>query len=153
MRIMGVDPGKTVGYCVLETPLDVTIRDQISYAHLEELRELVGDVDLIAIEDFRIAPDKIAMGDSVFASEVIGKIESWAEDAEVKVVRQPPTKKRFVNDLMIMYLEVPLIAHRGHELDAVRHALYYSLVDLNNYAHEDVFPKMKAYLEEEGDDE
>lgn len=149
MKIMGVDPGKTVGFCILETPTTVFIRDQLHYENLDILQDLVPTIDLIVIESFTIAPDKLSTGDQVYAAEVIGKVEEWAKVNGVKVKRQPPMKKKFVNDLMMMYLKVPLIAHRGHELDAIKHALYYSLVDLSNYAHEDVFPKMQAYLEED----
>ena len=152
MRILGIDPGKTVGYCVLETPITVVIRDQEHYKNLEDLRKLISTVGLIVMEDFTIAPDKLATGDKVYAAEVIGMIEAWSEGI-TNIKRHPPSKKHFVNDTMVKYLGVPLIAHRGHELDSVKHALYYSLVDLSNHAHEDVFPKMKAYLEEEeGDD-
>lgn len=137
MKILGIDPGKSSGYALIEV-IDRVIKPTGEQGvdvneSVKNINRLLVEADVVVIEDFLIRPDKARKGNfdynNMVAPRVIGKVEMLCEINEKPIVKQPSSLKPpaygFAN---LKY--VP--GKKGqHWQDAYAHACYYAVKQLN----------------------
>jgi hypothetical protein len=138
VKILGLDPGKTTGYMLIEldgqkiTPT-VHFGGEKNGEIMEEIVPLIREADLVIIEDFLVRPDKARKGSfdysSMVAPQVIGKIIQACQMTATKYEKQPASVKPpaygFSNQKYVP-------GKKGmHWQDAYAHAVYYAVKKLN----------------------
>lgn len=126
MRIIGIDPGKNCGWCLLEDGiqlgLGVAVGEEEIWSFLNETK-----ADIWVVEDYKIRSAKHGGFDhefqSVFPAQVIGAIKFHAATSGAQVVLQQPTIKRPA--MAMLSGKVYQKKSNQHALDAFLHAYYY----------------------------
>jgi len=137
MRVLGLDPGKNTGYCMIEV-IDRKIKPtgELGVAKnesIEPLKELINSADLVVCEDFLIRPDKARSGhfdyNNMVAPRVIGKIELLCELTGTRLEKQPASVKPPAYGFANMKYSP---GKKGtHWQDAFAHACYFAVRNLN----------------------
>lgn len=116
MRILGIDPGKSTGWALLDGTKLVGHGVAKGFVELDLILK-TATYDILVIENFRIRP-KAPPWLPLTAAETIGMVKYVVEvclsDRDIRVVLQEPSQK------------VPIKAARGlsvHERDALGHAI------------------------------
>lgn len=136
MKILGIDPGGTTGYSLIELKDKTIIPHEFGHIKDKLLLELVPylvQADIIVYENFLLRPDKARSGafdwKSNVTEQVIGSLKTLAAlHGKTKIVVQEPAQKPvgygFAN---LKY--VP--GKKGtHWQDAHCHAVYYAVTQL-----------------------
>ena len=130
--ILAIDPGETMGLVWIEygkligsrQVSVVSMNKQVDYSLLERtLRgSLVPAVDLIVIEDYRVYSSKAQMhvGARLTTAELIGAIEFYAAQREIKIIRLTASLKgRWPKARLLRFYEVDFLSvPKPHALDA-----------------------------------
>jgi len=135
MKLLGLDPGQSTGYALIEvdggvvTLVDfgVELKEEVTKVH-----ELILQADIVICEDFKIRPDKARAGNfdynNMVAPRVIGKIELLCSMSQTKLVKQQPSVKPPAYGLSGMqYVKGK---KNQHWQDAFAHAVYYAVKNL-----------------------
>src|SRR5690606_28527171 len=104
----------------------------------------ITDADVVVVESFRVAPAKAQSlaWDELPAPQVIGVIKEYCLNSEIPYIEQPSAYKRFFSDEKLKGLD---LYQKGipHGMDALRHALFFSMFTLG-YKDDPVVQKMLA---------
>lgn len=122
MKVLGVDPGDTTGYVIVDT-----VSGQVLYgtfpvwSGLESLVLSLEPSDAIVFESFRLYPAKAqAQSWSSFpAVEVIGVLKFLARKQHVPIVEQSASEGKSVD------VDIDQRSVGRHAYDALRHVLVY----------------------------
>lgn len=140
MIILGIDPGRTTGICVLENDqtnsIEVAMASQIPW----ELRKSLlwaliagtsitwplGQPDAIVIEDFKLRPGRALeqIGSDFPSVHIIGMIEGfhYALQLRCPIVYQTPA---IIGRVQVLPEHSSVFKGREHASDAYKHARYY----------------------------
>lgn len=138
IHILGIDPGSTTGIAYItrgpggymeamtgQCPPDEVLRslDQTPPA-------LIAHLEAVAIERYVITRRSMYGGPaSTDPLNVIGVVQEWATQHNIPVVLQPPSDvKNLITDDVLKYFLLWIKA-RPHARDAIRHALYWLVVN------------------------
>jgi len=134
MIILGVDPGYSTGFAILDLPrkkidLKGNYSKSIVVAGIipfyEGYKELLEEYtpDFVVIEDFKLYPHVNKKWDSLLEVRTLGVIEYITKEKGIPYKFQMPNKKWLWNDerLKAMGVKQKII----HTNDAVRHVLEY----------------------------
>lgn len=151
MLILGVDPGQTTGWCLIEAPLTLRGSGQIAASEFnaQALLTGLGPQDELVIESFRLRPSKgkAQGGSDMVAPRIIGALQEQADAQHVPVIYQEPSIKRAMSNELIHALGIgPKTGH--HSVDAARHCVYRALATFSKDAV--VVHCLRAYLKEIG---
>ena len=130
MRVLGLDPGHTTGYAVIEINEKLPSLKSIGESKdptMLEIREFFENCDIIVYEDFLLNPKKAMRGDfnnsRLLTIQVIGAIVSLAAQHQKQTVKQMNSVKP------VGYGWAKLKYSAGkkgmHQQDALAHAMYY----------------------------
>lgn len=132
IKILGLDPGHSTGYCVLQIDNKIpklirtgTCKDQT----LQELEDCFKEVDYIVCEDFLINKAKAEQGafnnSRLQTVQVIGAIQLLARLNHREVVLQ----QNNIKPMGYGYAKLPYKkgAKGVHVFDAVAHAFYFAV--------------------------
>lgn len=132
MKILGIDPGHTTGYCVLEinnkTPKIIRAKE-CKDPTLEELEDLFRECDIIVCEDFLVDPSKSRVGSfdrsPMLTIQVIGAVKLLARLNGKEVVLQQNNIKPVGYGLAnLKYVKKKAGVHIQ---DSIAHAMYYAV--------------------------
>lgn len=131
MRVLGVDPGQTIGWCLLNENGTPILEDghmgfgQVNHKDWPEFLLKMHDIDVLVIEDYRIFKKyaKAHVGQRLVTVEVIGATNMWATNSNVKIIKQEsrilPIAQKLTGKKMTG-------AHADtHWLSAYNHAAYW----------------------------
>lgn len=132
MRILGIDPGHTTGFCVLTIDKKIPKLSKVGECKdptLEELEDEFKLCDVVVMEDFLIDPRKSQAGafdrSRMVTIQVIGSAKTLARINQKKVVLQlnnvKPPGYGFAN------LKYRKGAKGVHIQDAIAHSMYYAV--------------------------
>ncbi len=128
VKYLGIDPGKANGVCGYDAKLylvfmlTIPANDMIKFLYCFDL------VEVCVVEDFLLYPNKSkyqAYSD-METSRVIGRIESWSQDKEVKLIKQKATIKE-IGYKWLGKKPLPKSNPRNHEADANVHFMYWAI--------------------------
>lgn len=138
MKVLGLDPGITTGWTVLDLPEDYKIKlkdnltanihqGTITYEDIRyELEVLLQDVKEVVYEEFTLYKDKAASKTHSNFEEVqvIGVIKSLCASQNKKIFRQYAShvKQYYTDDRL---KQLGFVKMNKHAKDALRHVLYY----------------------------
>ena len=126
MIVLGVDPGQTTGWALLEHPMRLVGSGQVEAEgrDISSLLSGLGPEDELVIERFRLRPTKgrALGGDDLVAAQVVGALKDAAESTLVPVVEQEPAIKAVMPVGLLSALGV--LPRGRHARDACRHAAY-----------------------------
>lgn len=138
MIILGVDPGETTGYVVVDYDVDnrrISLIAHGEWSGMEELLSLwheglFNDVEVIALEQYIIYPNRAMnhIGDSLYTAQEIGRLKWIAFRFGIDVEEQAASmaKQRWpASRLHKRVDEIASLMRTPHELDSLRHALTY----------------------------
>lgn len=154
--ILGVDPGETIGVALIGIRKQTEDADRYvltlkDYTQLNPTINKVGslkswdwgsvvpaltnnilsnkDIDIIAIEDYRIRQDAALAHSNqrVLTSELIGSLETLAHQVGYKVDRIQPTSKGLWPDARLRIWLPEYFEVEGHELEHARDAIKLAL--------------------------
>lgn len=131
MIIVGVDPGKTTGLCVLSatTPLDarVLFHAQVPVEDMPRTFSALLDafeVDYVALERFTISGETVKKSRTSAPMDVIGGVKFLCQlhDPEVEVVQQSRSdaKTAYPPERLA---ELGILVQGTHARDAAKHAM------------------------------
>ena len=124
MKVLGIDPGKTTGWVVVDTD-NVILHGQVAFDDAPKLLDsLIVTVNFVAIERFTIGPRTLQLSRQMEAVYVIGGTIFLCELSEVPWGLQTPAdaKAAFTDDYLKTIEMFDKVAGR-HARDALRHAL------------------------------
>ncbi len=132
MLILGLDPGKSTGYALIEVvDRNIALKDfgVEKNEQVSKISDLISQSDLVICEDFKLRPEMARAGsldyDNMVASRVIGKIELLCDLSKTKMVKQQPSLKPVAYGFAGMrYVKGK---KNMHWQDAFAHAVYYSV--------------------------
>jgi hypothetical protein len=135
MRILGIDPGETTGYVLLQVDdvsREVAIERAATWHGLVEFDAMVNDglfdgIDAMAIEGYIIYPNRAQshVGSHLYTAQEIGRLLWVAYTKHIEIVKQQPAsmaKSRWPDDRLEKY-GLLLRGESLHARDALRHAL------------------------------
>ena len=135
MKILGLDPGKSTGYAMIEvegkkiTPLPI-VGTELN-ENVKIIANLMDDADVVVCEAFKLDPKKMhgQKWNDMVASRVIGKIDLLCEMKEKKLIMQPASDKPVAYGFSGMkYVK----GKQGmHHFDAFAHAVFYAVKRLH----------------------
>lgn len=132
MILLGLDPGKSTGYALIEIK-DGDIGLLTMGIEKDEQVALVGELilksDKVICEDFKLRPNMARSGafdyDNLVASRVIGKIELLCQMAGTELVKQQASLKPMAYGFAGMKYQK---GKKGmHWQDAFSHAVYFAV--------------------------
>lgn len=125
---LGVDPGETTGYALMETPEKMHSWGHVKFDDIFDwLENLPAGIEVIIMESFQLFGHKAKAqtGSKMKTSQVIGAVKAYAHRHKITVVEQPPTIKAFAEKQSGLK---PTGAHaNSHRIDAFNHCYYYFL--------------------------
>lgn len=126
MKILGLDPGKTTGWALLENSTPLKIGEWKESEFEEELIKLTDeeDIDVLVIEDFVFRPGfKEGKWKTTEVPKLIGCARVVARIKNIEFVEQAPAIKPIGYGMAkLKYVK----GKRGmHKFDAVAHATYW----------------------------
>ncbi len=150
MKIVAIDPGKTTGWAEFDTDTPEIIR-------CGEIGELVNlrtfllrwftvsskDEVRVVIEDFTISQRTIKTALDYTALRIIGWAVIEGEFWDVPPVLQLPMRKTFASDDILKQVGWYRPSKGGHQNDALRHLLYYLLMNHQLVIKKLMFPNEK----------
>lgn len=130
MIVLGVDPGKTTGWCEIsvgaktfapamgEQPLDDFLDEW------EPARRIVA----VACEDFIVGPRTLRTSrERMWSLEGIGYLRAACRQEGIEfVVQAPASVKPLITDAVLKSLGLWRRTTGGHQMDAARHAVYFA---------------------------
>lgn len=137
MLILGIDPGKTTGVCMLRTgeTVEVVLAEQIPWDRRKEdlwalftatFREELPVPQYTVIENFRLRPGRAMeqVGSTFPSVEVIGLIEAFHFITKnfFDLVYQEPA---IISRVQILPEHAAFFVGKPHAADAYRHARYF----------------------------
>ena len=126
MKILGIDPGKTSGWALLEDALPLKMGEWKETEFATELHSLckAESPDVLVIEDFVFRPGfKEGKWKTTEVSKLIGEARTIAKIEQIEYVEQAPAIKPVGYGMAgLKYVK----GKRGtHMQDAIAHATYY----------------------------
>jgi hypothetical protein len=126
VRVLGLDPGGTTGYAVIDVTKKVPKLVAVGECRddtLLELEEWFASASVIVCESFIVRPGVNFVGDNMVAPRVIGAATTLAKIHEKRFVLQSPSVKPVAYGLSGQkYVKKKPGMHRQ---DAIAHAMYY----------------------------
>lgn len=123
---LAIDPGETLGWCVLNEDAQPVQFGQIKEKDLSDfLKKETRMFEALVVEEYRVYRHKAAVhtGSNLKTSQVIGKLKFWAELNDIPVVMQPANilaqAQRFTQVTM------PSDHKISHQIAAFLHGAYY----------------------------
>lgn len=147
MRLLGVDPGESVGWCLIDYTrefgivpvLTGTYKREEFYKNLNE--NLIPQTNFIVCEDFAVRPNYARSGafdwDRLPACKVIGALEYVTANSAIPMLLQSASVKPM--GYGFLGKEYRKGAKNVHHLDAQAHVVYYLVTRLKATP-----PSMKA---------
>lgn len=124
MRILGIDPGGTTGWAILEDdqPVEIgTVKSPDFYKQMPEI--LAKNIDVCVTEDFIIRPEWGNRWKKTDTPKMIGAIRLICEEMNLRFVLQQPSIKP------VGYGWAGMVYVKGkkgtHIQDAIAHARYF----------------------------
>ena len=136
MPVLGVDPGNTIGWSLLEADGTPAVGGPRNLPYGQEKHEgwalflqehMTLDLEAVIIEDYRIRHKfaKTHIGARLVAVEVIGKTTAWAQMRGIPVIMQEASILPLAQKMTGMDMK-KMGAHADtHWVSAYNHAAYY----------------------------
>ena len=120
MRVLGIDPGGTTGYAILDWTSGTVVFGDVQ--KWDGLETLIGKGDIVVVETFRLYPGmgKRLVWNDMIAAQVYGVVLYLAEHAGATLIPENAATGK----------KIQLSKSAGgndHSRDALRHALSYVL--------------------------
>lgn len=151
MVIVGIDPGQTTGFSVLNAPMEVVSYGQVTDVTL--LLQAIGEhrPDVVVMEDFKLysgSAQRLSWND-LPAPQVIGVIKNYCEQNDIELITQTPSTRKFFTDALLKFLDL-YIPGKQHAVDSLRHALYYAWFTAGYKDTKEVQDVLKRYIKRIG---
>lgn len=150
MLVLGIDPGKTTGVCMLKAgkDIEVVMAEQIPWDRRKEdlwalftatFREGLPVPQYTVVENFRLRPGRAMeqVGSTFPSVEVIGLIEAFQFVTKnyFKLIYQEPA---IISRVQVLPEHAPLFVGKPHAADAYRHARYFCVTGARNHIFVDL---------------
>lgn len=152
MRLIALDPGKTTGYCVLDTPMTVAELGEIKGSQPTDQRILSliesQRPDEVVVEAFRLYPWKaqeLSLSD-LLPIRLIGAIKLCCAAHKVGYAEQPASNKTFFSEKLLKSVGL-YKPGMPHAMDALRHALRRAWFHYGYKDEEAVLHALREYSE------
>lgn len=137
-KILAIDPGDNHTAIALYDELSkdfkiwIIERSKTMEKYYDTIKETINipNIDIFIIEDFKLYHHKACyqLGHTMKTSELIGKLEVWAELFKFKkIIRQDARNAKSIKETNDIFKEVLKTFKRTnrHQRDAIRHILYF----------------------------
>lgn len=127
MRVLAIDPGKTSGIALFKNSKIIETLEADEDYLLNYITYFVDEIDVVVVEKFLHYPwKKNYVVHPYYTAELIGKIKLKASMYKIRVVMQPASIKKVVNDEVLKHFKLTkYLKGSSHIKDAIRHGLYY----------------------------
>lgn len=129
MLILGIDPGKTTGAAALDTVAgDMRAWEEDGDCFLDDAHDMVRNYDAVVCEDFAVGPRTLrcAVG-RMWSLEAIGHLRVVCRRSDTPFILQRPSQvKPLVTDNILKGMGMWKSTDGGHQMDALRHAVYFA---------------------------
>jgi len=126
--VLGIDPGNTTGWGLVEVPHTVLFAGQINSR--QALVDLINRYlpTTVVIEAFRLYPWKAQAQSfsSMIPAELIGVAKATCDALNISLIEQPASARNIITKRVLVATGGwKVTTNLPHARDAVRHALYY----------------------------
>lgn len=137
LKVLALDPGETTGMCLFKGS-ELLVCGQIKGPTLYECFRTIrynieqNEPDVVVMEDYKVYDWKAKdhSWSSLFTPRLIGALECYTQDCELKTVKQMAQQaKGFCTDDKLQAWGFWQKGER-HARDAIRHACYYLLFEV-----------------------
>lgn len=140
MKLLGIDPGKTTGWAILNLDeesrkLTPGVFGESTDESALEIQRLIQECDLVVIESFLLRPTYARKGkfdyDDMVAPRVIGAVQTLCKMNDTEYKMQPASVKPVGYGFAGLTYKKGKSGKGVHQLDALVHAVYYAVKHLN----------------------
>jgi hypothetical protein len=126
VRYLGIDPGESNGVCGYDHAYKLMFMYTVAHTDMREFLNLFKHLQVIVCEDFFLYPNKAMQQiySNMETSQMIGRIKTFAEDHDIKVVMQQATIKP-TGYKWLGLKPLPKSNPSNHEFDAHVHFMYW----------------------------
>lgn len=129
-RYLGIDPGKTSGYAIVDEDANLLDMGQLKFDEVTDFLKGAGsDFEEVIIESYQVY-GRLARqhtGSKLETSQVIGKVKFWAEMNDIIVVMQPANILTMAQKWT--QVKMPTNHSVSHQVSAYLHVAYHLMKD------------------------
>jgi hypothetical protein len=128
VKYLSIDPGKSNGICGYDVKYYLMFMLTLPADNITKFLHQFDKVDICILEDYKLFPNKAQQQvySDMETSRVIGRVETWAELKDVKLIKQPssikPTGYAWIGEKPL-----PKSNPSNHSLDAHVHFIYWAV--------------------------